>query len=298
MSPARRSDVFVSYSHADSAALARLRTHLRPFEREGRLEVWADTRLRVGDQWRVEIESAMRRAAAAILLVSADFLASDFIANDELPPLLAAADAEGVRILPVILKPCAFADLPSLSRFQAVNDPRRPLISLPEAEQEELWYQLAIAARSALVTAAESIAIAPPVATNVGSPLAVPQNADATWPDIGFLIEAELRRPSRIDDFLVYSYEHIDIQDFMPRAEDVLEGHPGGVALLNRVKARFRRDGWEGDGTIRLMWFPPFLGIGVEDTYGVAAWYVKQSNNGTSFIASPVPIEPLERAKW
>src|SRR5690242_13407994 len=110
-----RTQVFVSYSHADSAAFARLKVHLRPFEREGRVDVWADVRLQPGQQWRQEIRNALDEAAAAVLLVSADFLASDFIATNELPPLLAAAKTDGVPILPVVVKPCAFSDVPELS---------------------------------------------------------------------------------------------------------------------------------------------------------------------------------------
>jgi hypothetical protein len=41
--------------------------------------------------------------------------------------------------------------------------------------------------------------------------------------------------------------------------------------------------GWEGDGTIQMMWLPPFVGAGVEDAHGVFIWHVKQANNGTSW---------------
>jgi hypothetical protein len=58
-----------------------------------------------------------------VLLISADFFASDFIDETELPPLLAAAEAKGVRILPVILSASRFARNKNLARFQAVNSP-------------------------------------------------------------------------------------------------------------------------------------------------------------------------------
>jgi hypothetical protein len=62
----------------------------------------------------------------AILLVSADFLASKFIAENELPPLLAAAQMEGAVILPVILSACPYEDT-ELAKFQAVNSLSKPL---------------------------------------------------------------------------------------------------------------------------------------------------------------------------
>ena len=58
-----------------------------------------------------------------VLLVNADFLASDFIVNEELPALLKSED---VVVIPVVLGPCRYAES-SLSQFQALNDPKRPL---------------------------------------------------------------------------------------------------------------------------------------------------------------------------
>ena len=74
--------------------------------------------------------------------MSTDFLDSKFITDDELPPLLDAARAEGVRILPVLVKPCAFGDLElvPLSRYQAVNM-GRPLARLDKDTDREAEYQ-------------------------------------------------------------------------------------------------------------------------------------------------------------
>src|SRR4051812_8544886 len=142
-SPSSRTKVFISYSHADKDLLDRLQRHLKPLVREGRLDCWDDTHIRSGDDWQQEIRTALDTAQAAVLLISADFFASDFIDESELPPLLAAAQAEGVRILPVILSACRFARDPSLARFQAVNPPDRPLDGTPRAEQEKVLDSLA-----------------------------------------------------------------------------------------------------------------------------------------------------------
>ena len=140
---ATRNKVFVSYSHKDPIWLEKVQTHLKVLEHLGiEVNLWDDTQIKAGDKWRAEIENALAETKVAILLVSTDFLASDFIAKDELPPFLKAAEEEGATILPVIVKPSLFAKT-KLSIFQAVNDPSKPLSTLSEAEQDAILVKLA-----------------------------------------------------------------------------------------------------------------------------------------------------------
>ena len=148
-SPSTRAKVFISYSHADREWLERLKRHLKPLVRDGYLDCWDDLHIQPGDDWQQEIRSALDGAQVAVLLISADFFASDFIDETELPPLLRAAQAKGVRILPVILSASRFARDPSLARFQAVNSPDRPLNEMPPAEQEKVLDRLAQTIESA-----------------------------------------------------------------------------------------------------------------------------------------------------
>lgn len=113
----KRSKVFVSYSHRDPDWLARLQVHLKPLERRKLIELWDDTRIQAGSRWQKEIETALNQARVAILMISADFIASDFIVEKELPPLLRAAEQDGITILPVILSPSSFSSIPELSQF-------------------------------------------------------------------------------------------------------------------------------------------------------------------------------------
>ncbi len=148
-SPETRMHVFVSYSHEDEEYLARLQAHLRPFERNGLIDAWSDTRIKAGQDWQQEIDTALKKATAAILLISADFLASDYIINNELP-LLLKAQTEGVKIIPVILKPCILTEYPDLARLQSINDPEESVISLDEFGREKLWSQVANAVQTTL----------------------------------------------------------------------------------------------------------------------------------------------------
>src|SRR5258706_10897121 len=118
MSSANRNIVFVCYAHRDRKYLVELREHLAPLLRAGTIEVWDDTRLRGGEEWRKEIKQALASAKVAICLVSRYFCASKFIAEYELPPLLTAAKAEGVVILPVVVGGCDY-DSSELGGVQA-----------------------------------------------------------------------------------------------------------------------------------------------------------------------------------
>src|SRR5262249_54585970 len=76
-----RTGIFVSYSHADRDWLSRLRTHLVPYLRGEKLDLWDDTRISAGADWAAEINRVMADARVAVFLVSPDFLASDYVAR-------------------------------------------------------------------------------------------------------------------------------------------------------------------------------------------------------------------------
>ncbi len=139
----KKPNVFISYSHSDKEYLDRLIVHLKPLEKEGLIDLWVDTRLRAGDRWKKEIENALSRATVAVLLVSADFLASDFITDNELPPILRNAEEQGTRVIPLIVKPCRFTRDKNLRHFQAINDPSESMIHLSTGQQEAYYDSVA-----------------------------------------------------------------------------------------------------------------------------------------------------------
>lgn len=124
---------FISYSHADRHWLERLLTILSPLKTH--FDIWSDERIQPGDQWREEIARALTEAKVAVLLVSSNFLASDFIAKVELPALLEGAEASGSRILWVPVSDCLYEGT-AIGSFQAVSDPKRPLDSLTPSRRQ------------------------------------------------------------------------------------------------------------------------------------------------------------------
>jgi len=128
--------VFISYSHKDEAWKDRLVTHLGVLHQEGILDLWDDRRIGAGADWYQKIEEAIARASVAVLLVSADFLTSKFILSEEVPRLLERRDKEGLRIFPVIIKPCAWKRVKWLARMNLRPKDGRPILGGSEFQVE------------------------------------------------------------------------------------------------------------------------------------------------------------------
>lgn len=85
-----------------------------------------------------------------MLLISDNFLASDFIAENELPPLLEAAEQAGVLIMPVLISPSRFTRTPSLAQFQATNNPEHTLDEMKPAQWKRVLVELSDTIEEAL----------------------------------------------------------------------------------------------------------------------------------------------------
>ena len=136
-----RAGVFVSYSHDDKKWLQHLRIALAPLMRGEKLEVWDDTRIRAGTKWESEIKKAISRARVAVLLVSPDFLASEYVASVELPTMLQQRST-GLTILWIPIRASGYAHT-ALKQLQAAHDPSKPLSSLSAPKRDEAFVQIA-----------------------------------------------------------------------------------------------------------------------------------------------------------
>lgn len=109
MSPWR---VFYSYSHQDSDLRDKLSTYLGPLRRQKKIEEWHDRKIEPGANWNTEISSRLESAHLILLLLSAEFLDSDYCFGVEVETALARLKRGEVKVVPVLLKPCLWQQSP------------------------------------------------------------------------------------------------------------------------------------------------------------------------------------------
>lgn len=110
--------VFISYSHKDEEWKNRLVAHLGVLEQQDLLQTWDDRKINAGADWYNEIRDAMAETPVAVCLISADYLASDFVIKEEVPYLLKRREEEGMTIIPVLLRPCLWETVKWLAAIQ------------------------------------------------------------------------------------------------------------------------------------------------------------------------------------
>src|ERR687889_2371922 len=110
--------VFISYSHRDEGWKNLFVPHLKVLEQAGRIDVWDDRRIDGGDTWYPEIKAAMEQASVSICLISSDYLSSDFCLKEEVPYMLERRERDGMVLIPVLLRPCAWRAFEWLKEIQ------------------------------------------------------------------------------------------------------------------------------------------------------------------------------------
>ena len=128
--PLSKDLVFISYCHKDEAWRCEIETMLAPAARYRSMAIWHDKKLKPGEVWQAEIGQALRRARIGVLLVTKDFLASEFINDVEMKFLAAAAKANAVKLLWIAVGHCLWEHSP-IREFQCVNSPDSPLAEIP-----------------------------------------------------------------------------------------------------------------------------------------------------------------------
>jgi hypothetical protein len=104
--------VFISYAHRDRALREELETHLSNLRRQDVITSWYDGDISSGTDWKAQIIEHLNTDHIILLLISADFMASDFCYSIEMTQAIARHDANQARVLPIILRPTDWKGAP------------------------------------------------------------------------------------------------------------------------------------------------------------------------------------------
>lgn len=166
--------IFVSYSHKDEHEKDMLLSHLGVLQTSGLIYTWSDSRVRAGEDWQSQIDEAMATARVAVLLITANFLTSDFIRLREIPTLLERREHEGLYVFPVIARHCAWREIPWLARMHVRPNNGAPVWGAQDGDVDEKL--TAIAREISAVLQADRIPAA--ASARKGSPPTIRINLD------------------------------------------------------------------------------------------------------------------------
>ena len=126
--PTNTIEVFCSYSHRDEDLREELDKHIKILERRGVIAVWHDRKIGAGKEWKGEIDKHLESADVILLLISADFIASDFCYGIEMTRALERHDAGEACVIPVFIRPVNWKDAP-FGKLQALPTDAKPVTS-------------------------------------------------------------------------------------------------------------------------------------------------------------------------
>ena len=112
--------VFISYSHQDKAALDRLHVHLKNLLRQSHIETWYDRDILAGSELDAEIERELEAADLFLLMISSDFIASDYCVEREMKRALERQANGNARVVPIIVGECDWKAMSELRQIKAV----------------------------------------------------------------------------------------------------------------------------------------------------------------------------------
>ena len=135
--------VFISYSHKDKKWKDDFVTQLGVLQEQGLLNLWHDRQIGAGEDWYEKIQEAMNAASVAVLLISAHSLTSKFILREEVKHLLQRRKAEGLRIFPIIIRPCTWQKVSWLSQMLVRPEDGKPLSLYGPNKREQVLAEIA-----------------------------------------------------------------------------------------------------------------------------------------------------------
>jgi TIR domain len=133
-------EIFYSYSHKDEKLRDQLEVHLKLLQRQGLIVSWHDRRIGPSNEWEGEISSHLDSAQLILLLISPDFINSDYIYDIELKRAMERHETREARVIPIILRPCDWRNAP-FSKLQSLPRDAKPVVKW--GTRDEAFSQIA-----------------------------------------------------------------------------------------------------------------------------------------------------------
>jgi hypothetical protein len=137
-------EIFLSYSHRDEEMKDELIINLAPLKVQGLIKTWHDRDIELADEWKKQIDTRLNTSDIILLLVSPSFVASEYCYDIEMKRAMERHEAGEARVIPIILRPTIFEDLP-FARFQAAPRNARPVTSW--LNRDDAYYDIAVQIR-------------------------------------------------------------------------------------------------------------------------------------------------------
>lgn len=230
--------LFFSYSHADEALRDQLETQLAMLKRQGVIETWHDRRIGAGEELHAHISDHVENDDIILLLVSPDFLASEYCYDKEMLRAMERHDAGEAIVIPVILRPSEGWTMAPFGQLNAVPTDGRPVTLAPDRDQA--FVEVARAIRDAakrLGPAASTDAATSPTQTSTHGP----HPTAAEWNEESAPRSSNLRLAKRFterdrDRFKLDSFEYIS-KFFANSLSELEKRNPGIEGNFRRVDA-------------------------------------------------------------
>lgn len=129
MTTSSPAEVFISYSYKDEELFKEFEKYLSVLARNGKIRIWHGRKIPPGDEWRKVIDDHIKSADLVLLLVSVDFLVSEYCFNVEFEEAKKRHAIGATRIIPIILHPCPWED--ALGTFQVLPRDLEPISKDP-----------------------------------------------------------------------------------------------------------------------------------------------------------------------
>lgn len=142
--------IFFCYAHEDEPLLNKLKSHLRPLQRQRLIDVWHDRDISAGAEWEQEISKHLNEADIILLLVSPDFMDSDYCYSVEMKRALERHERGEARVIPVILRP-VYWQVEPLKKLQALPTDVKPVISSGWHNFDEAFFDVAVGIRKVVI---------------------------------------------------------------------------------------------------------------------------------------------------